>query len=273
MGFVSGPAILRRYATRHHLAKEPAAAHYAQTLFRISLPALASLCVAAALLCQGVFTPAARPAETRYVSLVMETPNATPFTTVRYEVVDRGPAVSAVHRRELPNYDESLHAMALLTRAEAAIVFDALAKNGATGLKDAVLKKPPVGAVTWRVELFTGDVAHTFRVTDPANQMDQRYQRIVEAVRRTVKRHAGELPFRNVFFGRNTLGFLNIMSIPVATVSIDGFNTKLETPMFGYEVKGGSHIVRLVTKDGRYDRSYKVKVGPGGTTRLAVDLR
>jgi|GEM_PF-1526307 len=240
---------------------------------RLAPTVLGVLTFAALLLAHAEQSARASAVDQNYVTVLMEMPNPTPFTTVRYEIIDRGPATSAVHRRELPNYGESLHAMALLTEPESKSIFDALTANDAMKLKDAVIDKPPLGAVTWRVELLVDGKPHTFRVTDPSNQMDRRYHRIVSAVRRMVKRHAGELPFRNVFFGRSKLGYVNVLSIPVARVYIDGFDTKLETPLFAYEVAAGKHVVRLKTEDGRFDRTYKVIVGPGGTTRLAVDLR
>ena len=239
---------------------------------RSPMSALVRVTVAALLAMLIVGSSSVRAETRNYVTVVMEMPGATPFANVRYEIIDRGPATSAVHRRELPSYDESLHAMALLTRQEAASVFAALRRNDAMSLVDRV-ETPRLAAATWRVELVLGGKPHTFRVTDPANQMDRRYYRIISAVRGMVKRFAGELPFRNVFFQTSKIGYLNILSVPVAKVYVDGFETRLETPLYAYEVSSGEHVIRLKTEDGRYDRSYKVRVGPGGSTRLAVDLR
>ncbi len=208
-----------------------------------------------------------------YIRVILESPSASPFRVVRYEVIDRGPAVSVVHRRTLPDVLESLHSMGLLTKQEATQLRDVVRETKALELPDAVPPKPTADAMTWKVDLELGGKRHSFRVTDPINQADRRYYRLLDAVRTTVRRVAGELPFRNIFFPKKELGLLDVVSVPVARVLVDGFDTKLDSPLFGYEIRAGQHEVRLKTPDGRLDRTYLVKVTPGGSTRLAVDLR
>jgi hypothetical protein len=224
-----------------------------------------------ALLCAA--TPLLSGASGDYVRIILEAPAPSPFSEVRYEVIDRGPAVSAVHRRSLPGHGEALHAMGLLTRPEAEALRAALAGAGAMTLPDALSAAPDPGAVTWLVELGLDGREHRFRVTDPINQPDRRYWAVVEGARSLVKRIAGELPFRNVFFDSRHMGWLTVQAVPVAQVTLNGFDTKLETPIYSYEVEAGKHTVRLATSDGRYDRTYQVRVDPSGTTHLAVDLR
>lgn len=208
-----------------------------------------------------------------YIRVVLEGASASPFEVVRYEVIDRGPAVSVVHRRTLPGVVESLHSMGLLTKQEATRLRDVVRETRALELRDAVPAKPSADALTWKVELELAGKRHSFRVTDPINQPDRRYYRLLDAIRTTVRRVAGELPFRNIFFPKRELGLLDVVTVPIARVYVDGFDTKLDSPLFGYEIRAGQHEVRLRTPDGRLDRTYRVKVTPGGSTRLAVDLR
>lgn len=231
--------------------------------------------VMAAVVGIGLFTGAA---DEDFIRLAVETPAPTPFSLVRYEVVRRGRATTAVHRRGLPGYDEPLHGMGLLVREEAEAVWRLLREVDALSLPD---RAPPTGdaregrgmGLTWSVELSLGGKSHRFRVHDPINAPDRRYHRLVETVRLAVHRAAGDQPFRNVFFPSDTMGWVGVYSIPVARVFVDGFDTKLQTPVYGYELDAGAHEVHLVTPDGRYDRTYQVKVEPRGTTHLRVDLR
>lgn len=222
-----------------------------------------------------------------YVTLTLVDPAPTPYSTVRYEVSRRGKATVVVHRRQLPGYGEPLHEMGLLTPEEADALWGLVVE-----LKSCVLPaapEPPLVAggkagkkkksvtllagPSWELDLSIDGRHNSFVVADAANQPDRRYAALIRGVRASIHRITGELPFRNVFIDSDAMGYLNVVSVPVARVEIDGFDTKLETPMYGYEMSSGAHRVRLVSTDGRFDRTYEVKVEAGGTTRLRVDIR
>lgn len=210
-----------------------------------------------------------------YVRLLLEKPAPTPYRVVRYEVSRRARATTAVQRRQIPGYDEPLHAMSLMTREEADGLWRLVEETGALSLSDA---PSPAGAgrfpgFAWKVELLIDGTTHAFRVADPENQPDRRYAALVSHVRSAVEKVAGELPFRNVFLPKGQFGWLNVLSVPSSTVAIDGFDTKLETPVYGYELSSGKHRISLRSVDGLYERTYEVRVEPSGTTHLHVDIR
>ncbi len=208
-----------------------------------------------------------------YVRVVLDAPSASPFRVIRYEVTKRAPATTAVHRRLLPGHEESLHALGLLTDDEAAAIEALLRQTKATALPDAAPARHRPGMLTWSVEVLLDGRRHRFRVTDPENLPDRRYQRLIDGVRRAVIGVTGPLPFRNVFFAPEQRGWVNVVSVPAAHLHIDGFDTRHDTPLYHYELEAGEHELRLVTADGRFDRRYQVKVKPQGTTNLRVDLR
>ena len=208
--------------------------------------------------------------------LTLQQPSSSPFATIRYEVAVRGRVNTATHRRELPGYAESLHGMGLLTRAEAAAYWKEIRAIGLPELVDALPAEDDEAAnrgLVWEVESVLDGVERTFRVGDAVNHADRRYQRLLSVTRVLVHSLAGELPFRNVFIPEGRLGWINVVTIPVARLHVDGFDTELETPIYGYEVSAGKHTLRLKTADDTYERSYNVQVDPGGTTLLRVDLR
>jgi hypothetical protein len=225
--------------------------------------------------------PAPAPDEEEFVRFTLETardegpatPAATPYHTIRYEITRRRPATTAVHRRRLPGLEEGLHALGLLTPEEAAEFFALARSLDAAGLPSRIAATPPPGALTWRCDVLLDGKTGSFAVTDPENARDRRYARLFDATRRTVLAHAGELPFRNVFFPADDRGWLNIESVPAAAVVIDGFETKLETPMYSYDIAAGKHQLTLRSLDGRYDRTFEIRVEPQGTTTLRIDLR
>ena len=210
---------------------------------------------------------------TDYVRVSLETPAPSPFRSISYEVTRRAPATTAVHRRLLPGDAESLHSLGLLTGEDAAAIDALVHETGAMSLPDAAPPTPVLGQLTWVVSLQVDGVAHEFRCTAPENIKDRRYFKLIDGVRRSVKAVTGELPFRNVFYEPDRRGWVNVISVPAARVVIDSFDTQLETPLYHYELASGVHTIQLTSEDGRFTRDYQVKVEPGGTTHLRVDLR
>ena len=198
-------------------------------------------------------------------------PAASPYSVLRYEVVDRGQATSGTHRRVLAGTDESLHGATLFTKQESAALWKRLRALGALKLQSTRKSKHRTG-LRWRIEVTIGGKTNRFDVTAPLNQRDRRYWHVFSTVRDLVQRRAGALPFRNVYFPAKRGGWLHIRSIPSARVFVDGVDTKLMTPLFGYRVSAGPHIVELRAKGG-IRRAFPVRVKPQEHTRLNLDLR
>ena len=251
----------------------PRTAPVPRLVFAVLALAIASVPAAAA---EPPPTGATAPDEEDYVRFTLETagtPAASPYHTIRYEITRRRPATTAVHRRTLPGREEGLHALGLLTPEESAAYFALVRGLDVLHLPSVVPSKPPAGALTWRCDLQLDGVRASFVATAPESLSDRRYARLFDATRRLVLANAGELPFRNVFFPARDRGWLNIESVPAATVTLDGLETRLETPMYSYDIGAGPHTLVLRSLDGRYERTFEVRVEPQGTTTLRIDLR
>ena len=211
-----------------------------------------------------------------YVRFILDQPSVTPYSTIRYEIIDRGRVTTAVHRRGLPGYSESLHGMGLLTPEESVQLWGEVRACQPATLTDAVSTAPesePRLGVTWSVDIRLGDLSKRFRVFEPNNQVDRRYARLFRAVRSMVEARAGKHPFRNVFLEKRQRGWLNLVSVPAARVVIDGFDTGHETPLYGYEIERGKRKVTLISLDGTYKRTYEIRIESGTTTRVRADIR
>jgi len=211
-----------------------------------------------------------------YVRFVLDQPSVTPYSTIRYEIIDRGRVTTAVHRRGLPGYSESLHGMGLLTPEEAKKIWSEVEACQPEELNESLSSSDPkvIGpGVTWNVDIRKGGVSKRFRVFEPMNQKDRRHARLFKAVRTMVESRAGRHPFRNVFLEKRQRGWLNLVSVPAARVVIDGFDTGHETPLYGYEVKRGKRKVTLISLDGTYERTYEIRIESGTTTRVRADIR
>jgi len=207
-----------------------------------------------------------------YIRWSLQSPGASPWHTLRYEVTRRAPATTAVHRRRLPGTEEGEHALGLLTPEESDALFARAASFDVLALESDPAKAHLPG-LTFRCDALLSGKAHAFAVRDPASHPDARVRGLFNLIVAAVLERAGPIPFRNVFFPTDQRGWLNVESIPAAKVTIDDFDTRETTPLYAFEVKSGDRQVRLESLDGRLIRNYTVHVEPRGTTTLRVDLR
>ncbi|MEW5850384.1 MAG: serine/threonine-protein kinase [Myxococcota bacterium] len=68
-------------------------------------------------------------------------------------------------------------------------------------------------------------------------------------------------------------GRLTLQSRPWARIILDGKDTGQFTPTANMEVPAGDHVVELVNDESGLRQSFKVNVPPGGSARVARDLR
>ncbi|MFZ4578546.1 MAG: hypothetical protein ACOYOB_09155 [Myxococcota bacterium] len=114
---------------------------------------------------------------------------------------------------------------------------------------------------------------NTILVADPYRLDDRRYAAFIDAVRQLAVATAGDIGYQAPSGPTGQEGYLFIDSVPGAKVSVDGVALDAETPILSYPVSPGSHLVVLENERLGLRREYKVRVQPGMTTSLEVDLR
>jgi len=196
----------------------------------------------------------------------------TPYRLCTYDVFWRSRVAVASQYRGLVNYSEALHEMSLVTNKQYRTLMQKVRELGAFELKSKSRARHRMPTLKIRVEVGWQGKKHAFEVVGPSLQKDPRYQQLISLVRGFVVRQTGQIPFRNVFFEPGTFGFLNLTSVPIAKVTIDGRTIHMSTPVYGYELKAGDHKVVLTTKEG-YKRTYTLRIEPGMTTVIHFDLR
>lgn len=200
-----------------------------------------------------------------------------PYRLVSYEVLWRRRVAVASHYRSFVNVDEALHDMKLLQTVEFEALLDALEKE------DEIFTLPPeptggrsVGSQRFELEVRRGDRKAVIKVSEPDGLADPRYARAIARIRSAVVGVVGELPFRNAFFDAGAFGFLNLTTVPVTRLYVDGRDTGLETPVYGLELSQGPHTLKVVSVDPNakgWEREHSIRVDPGMTTILHLDLR
>ena len=227
--------------------------------------------------------------------------NPGPFQYVAYEVTARGGAGVVSHLRGMMGRRDAIIRTELISRQKLAGLMAALRDMGAATLPDPGplpgLNKPrskakgaaepetsgglqprmdvpltsaePIYEVSYRLD----GVEKTWLVADPYLHAEPRYGRFINLVRSFVIGATGEIAYHGPTGPPSRRGFLFIDSVPGASVTVDGVQLPDQTPVFAYALAAGRHVVVLKNVEHGLERTYKVKVQPGMTTSLEVDLR
>ncbi len=226
--------------------------------------------------------------------------NPGPCQYVAYELSVRGPAGVASHVRGFMGRRDAVTRTELLPREELRRVFGALRDMGALELphpplpsSSAVPAKvkgrkgaPLLQAATderggpahsdvpiYELSFRLGGKENTLLVADPYRQADRRLAAFINTVRRVAQKTAGDIGYHGPSGEAGAEGYLFIDSVPGARVTIDGVQLADETPILAYTLAPGSHTVILENAELGLKRDYKVRIQPGLTTSLEVDLR
>ncbi|MSP92933.1 MAG: hypothetical protein EXR79_14210 [Myxococcales bacterium] len=237
--------------------------------------------------------------------------NPGPFQYVAYEMTARGTAGVASHVRGVMGRRDVITRTELLSRAALRSLLGRLrdlgaldfphppvagAASAADGLPGSKAKSKPrrvaagrensardapdplLGPAHSEVPIYElsfrlGGRENTFLVADPYVLADRRYAQFINAVREAVVATAGDIAWHAPTGAQGAEGYLFIDSVPSAQVTVDGVVLPEETPILAYTVAAGPHLIVLESPKHGLRREYKVKVGPGLTTSLEVDLR
>ncbi|MEY3013234.1 MAG: hypothetical protein RIT45_1969 [Pseudomonadota bacterium] len=208
--------------------------------------------------------------------------NPGPFQYVAYEITARGSAGVVSHLRGMMGRRDAVIRTELISRAELRRIFerlraaDAVALPPAAPLKGASEEAPvpresarPIYELTVRL----GGKERTVRVAEPLSAPTGHYARFVRIVREEVRAKVGDIAYHGPDAASGASGYLFVDSVPSADVYVDGEKLPERTPVLNWTLAPGLHEVRLVRKDKNIDRTMKVRIEPGVTSSVEVDLR
>jgi hypothetical protein len=235
--------------------------------------------------------------------------NPGPFQYLAYEITARGPAGVASHVRGVMGRRDPVTRTELLSKDKLRLLMGQLRSLGALDLphppvpgqtvaqvkppppakgrkakvqvgvqaaatQDDPLQGPPTSAVPiYELSFRLGGRENSLLVADPFTLEDRRYAACIQAVRDLAIATAGEIGYPGPTGRAGEEGRLFIDSVPSAKVYVDGELLPDETPILSYTVASGSHTIVLENPRLGLKREYKVKVQPGLTTSLEVELR
>lgn len=233
--------------------------------------------------------------------------NPGPFQYVAYEVTSRAKAGVVSHLRGVMGRRDAIIRTELVSGDQVRRLFARLRDAGALRLPDPPALPQPAarpkrsrtgasleaagaaagGAVDadepglpqrsevpiYELSFRLGGVERTVIVADPYGQSDARYAAFLNEVRSFVVGSVGDIAWHEPTGEAGSRGFLFVDSVPGASVTVDGVKLPDETPVFAYPVSVGVHEVVLENAEHGLSKSYKVRVQPGMTTSLEVDLR
>ncbi len=233
-----------------------------------SLPGLILLSVA---LIVGLGLRPAAAADGDVARMTLEGPG-TPYGRVELEAKLRGTTVTVRLTQTFGVPFEPHERIGLATAEDLDTLFQRLRSAGAFDLPPARALPGVTASTRYALELRAGDVVHKFTVEAPEQLSDRRYVDAIRILRTWVTGITGELAFRDGRITPDEAGLLSIDSKPAGRVFLDDVLLSPSTPVDAVRVPAGSHVLRVVSLDGRQTKSFDVTVDKGKTTALRVSL-
>jgi len=194
-----------------------------------------------------------------------------PFAAVVYAVrhVDRQAiALETKQYPHVPVYDNRVQ---VIPSADFAGLVETLRAAGALELQDAAADASL--AVTYRVDVAFDGKTNSFAVKGPNLLEDTRYAAVVDAVIKLVEDVNGPAYYRDLAVPEDEIGVLNLFTFPPSEVELDGVPLGRSTPIYGLELKPGSHKATLRCKKLGATRRIRFTIHKGEPTVLNINIK
>lgn len=236
----------------------------------------ASTLFATVMLAVLVFVGPARAADGDAVRLSVSGPGV-PYAQVDMEIRARGATAIVRLSRSFGEGFGAQDAVGLSTPDELQALMDALQKDGLF-VRPVNGQRPPGGHVPdvrYVLELRREGRVQRIEVERPELLPDRRYSNAIERVRRFVTQIVepeGARPFVDGRVPKDASGFLHLETSPSGRVYLDGVLLADATPIEALRLPLGTHVLRIVARDGRLERTVDVTIERGKTTSLRMTL-
>ena len=123
------------------------------------------------------------------------------------------------------------------------------------------------------MDLEAGARRHRFTVTDPHDRPGGEHLAVIQVIRGAVEGQTGGLPYEDPFLLKEEAGVLQVITDVQARLRVDGLWIRGRTPVRGLRLAAGRHTLELWPDGGGEAHPYDIKIDPGRTTTLRVELR
>lgn len=200
-----------------------------------------------------------------------------PWSRVRYAIEQVRGQPMLVHDREYPgDYDDGEPARRTLLGEGAWSRLHASLEACRLGALEGLAQEPAAGerpAWRWRVRWRDAALgASSERVVWLTDEMARDWPCLRE-IEAAVASELEPIRFERVFVAESERGTLDVRTVPVTEVWIDGVALERTTPLWDIVLPAGHHTIRMVNRDEGIDRTVEVVVERGVKTLLELELR
>ena len=192
-----------------------------------------------------------------------------PYVSVEYVLAEkRGTVVAESNKRFAQRFGHQ-EVVAVLTRADLDALLDALEADGIWALRTRKGVRP---VTRWTIDITRGARKHQVIVDDPALRLDGRHLRVIDRVRARVQAAVPPRIFQDPMLLPSEGGTLNLRTLPIARVRLDGVLLPISTPIKGLRVQAGRHTLEFLPSTGGPATPYNIAVEAGRATSLNLKL-
>lgn len=195
---------------------------------------------------------------------------ASPFGTVSYAVRGLAGAALVVQAKMFPYSGALDNRVALVPGKQLEELCGQLVPAVSALLDDP--SEPSAFTGTWILDFKCGSVQRTIQLVGEETLPGGKGYEVLKVVVAYVESRLGSAQFRDLIAREEELGWLQIRSIPSVEVDVDGIATGLKTPILAFELRPGTHVVRLHSKEYGIDKSRRFEVKAGEYSNITVNF-
>lgn len=195
---------------------------------------------------------------------------ASPFGTISYAVRGLAGAALVIQAKMFPYSGALDNRVALVPEKQLTDLCGRLV-TAVQALSDEPSEPSPFTG-TWILEFKCGSTQRSIQLVGDETLPGGKGFDVLKEVIGYVEGRLGTAQFRDLVAREEDIGWLQIRSIPSVEVEVDGIATGLKTPILAFELRPGTHVVRLYSKEYGIDKSRRFEVKAGEYTNITVNF-
>jgi hypothetical protein len=192
-----------------------------------------------------------------------------PYVRVSYDLTIRAEMLVVTHSKTFPCYDTPLQQVEMTSKDKALHIFKLIHEANLSQFASGSRKKEQNSVEFWA---SIGRDWIRFEVSEDQASQNKILRNLIHEIKSLCFDVAGHIPFRNLFFPSQKMGFLTVISSPSGKVLIDGSDTGETTPLHTYELEEGEYNVEVISFDGKFKNSFRAKILSKMTSRYEIEL-
>lgn len=194
-----------------------------------------------------------------------------PYTEIVYDLTIRGKNAIITHSKELVCFKEDFQKVGFIEKEVGLKLLKLFEEKNLFSLKKEKIEKGE-----GYFEVWASIKDKYIRVEIPSIKLknNENFNSFFNELKKNIIERVGEIPFRNVYYQPEKIGYLTVMTdVKAKVISIDDREVHLSTPLHSYEMPAGEHKIKIARKKGKKEKEFIITIEPGITTIIETTIK